>query len=356
VKIIVNNSLRPFSHTPGTFCLIPGTKWGVSAYPSKLSFIDLESLDSGEVTLGIEGPVKNFTCVQDLDKGRVYVFGMEKRGYFRFEIFATSEGIELALNRCFKEGIAISVYEKLIRTLYRQDRITLDIKVSEIECFSKDIERLSLGSSKKQDWDLIVRRSDIREIFPIWLKLGILLPEKNPPENHPLVQEIEKKIKKRDRVNIEGDFLNLFFSNFKGIMCPMRLPQNHLGIINAKPFSFSPFILLQKGAKYIQRLFFEQEGLCIHILPCLPKALTCGRYINIQCDEVGVLDMEWSKKTIKKLKLHAKADNKIRFKLQKNIVSYRVRTSLKDKGKVYKADDELPLQSGKIYFFDRFKK
>jgi len=356
VKITVNKPLKPFSHTPGTLCLIPGTKCGIRAYPCKLSFIDLESLNSGEVTLDIEGPVKNFTCVQDLDKGRIYVFGMERRGYFRFEIFATNEGIELALNRCFKEGIAISVYEKLIRTLYKQDRMTLDIKVSPIGCFSKDIERLSLGSNKKQDWDLIIRRSDVREIFPIWLKLGILLPEKNPPEDHPLIRKIEEKIKNKDRVNIESAFLNLFSSNFKGIMCPVRLPQNHLGITDNNPFSFSPFILLQKGAKYIQRLFFKQDGSYMHILPCLPKNLTCGRYINIQCDEVGVLDMEWSKKTVKKLKLHAKADNKICFKLQRGIVSFRVRNSLKDKGKLYKAEEMVPLQSGKIYFFDRFEK
>jgi hypothetical protein len=357
MKITILSKLKPFSHTPGLFCLIPGTFWAIRAYPTKLIFINLEQLsDIYQVDLNIQGLVKNFTCIQDLEKGKVDIFGIEKRGYFRFEILATSAGLELKLNRCFKDGLVILFNNLTSKQLYCKDTFMLGVNLTHLGCFSKDVERVSLGNHKKQDWDLIIRRSDIKEIFPIWLKLGILLPDKEPPENHPLISELEKNIEIKDKLSIEKLFLKLFFSNFKGIMCPMRTPQNHLGIIPEQTYHFSPFILLQKGATLIRRLFFHQDNDFLHILPCLPASLHCGRYINLQCDEIGTFDMEWSKKQIKKIKFRAKADKKICFKLQPKIRSFRVRSSLTSKGCDYQRDDEISLCAGRVYFFDRFRK
>jgi len=356
MKIVINNKLSPFSHTPGVLFLIPGTTWALRSYPSKLAFMNLESSDTCHIDLDVLGPVKNFTCTQDLDKGKVYVYGTEKRGYFRFEIYAVNDGLEIILDSCFNEGFLAKINNKLSKHIYCKDRLSLDVEISNVRCFSKDVESLSLGINKKPDWDLILRRKDIREIFPIWLKLGIFLPDKTPPKEHPIISEIEKKIKNKEKQTIHESFLNLFSTNFNGVLCPMRVPQNHLGIIDEIPFSFSPFILLQKSAKYIRQLFFEQNDRCMHILPCLPSLLHSGRYINIQCNEVGVLGIEWSKKLVKKIKIHSIANNKIRFDLQKKITSFRVRETLQDKGKRYKRNDEILLECGKTYFIDRFEK
>jgi len=75
MKIKIAERLRPFSHTPGASCLIPGTCFAVTAFPTLLR------IDQHEIKLKLTGPVSNFTLQQDLEKNCVFVFGKAKEGH-----------------------------------------------------------------------------------------------------------------------------------------------------------------------------------------------------------------------------------------------------------------------------------
>ncbi len=123
--ITIANRLRPFSHTPGTQCLIPGTTKVLTAYPTRIE------IDGEAQELEVTGPVEKFLVQQDLEKGCVTVEGHAASGFFRHVI----------------QGEPIP-----------------------------HLERLSLGCHKKQDWDLVTRRCDLIEIAPFWFQLAQWTP------------------------------------------------------------------------------------------------------------------------------------------------------------------------------------
>ena len=65
MKIAIAERLKPFSHTPGVACLIPGTCWKVEAFPTLLRIGEKYDLP-----LPITGPVADFTLELDLEKVR----------------------------------------------------------------------------------------------------------------------------------------------------------------------------------------------------------------------------------------------------------------------------------------------
>ena len=153
MRIEIKNKLRPFSHRPGTRCLIPLTTWEVQVFPTKVFFRNLASslsVEKKELQLPVKGPVQGFTVLQDLEKARIEVFGRGQGGYFRF--FITGQSLE------FKAG-----------------EVTLLEFIEKIHPLAR-LENLFLGVSKKQDWDLVQRRMMADELFPFLLRLSQLTP------------------------------------------------------------------------------------------------------------------------------------------------------------------------------------
>ncbi len=62
----------------------------------------------------------------------------------------------------------------------------------------------------------------------------------------------------------------------------------------------SPLAFLTEGARLIRNHFIEEEPNGIKILPALPPECHAGRLINVAIKGVN-LDLEWSKKTIRRL-------------------------------------------------------
>ncbi|MFS8563303.1 MAG: hypothetical protein LVR00_02815 [Rhabdochlamydiaceae bacterium] len=154
MKITIAQRLFPCCHLPGTICLIPGSDWQVQAFPTKLRFQSLISQEKKELDLSIEGPILDFTVQLNLEKLRVEVFGHAAQGYVKYFISMVEAGISIFFEK--------EKREEVIPVGWQRGR------VSE--------ERLSLGMHKKLDWELVRRRSDLKEIFPIWLRLGQITP------------------------------------------------------------------------------------------------------------------------------------------------------------------------------------
>lgn len=320
IKIAVR--LKPFSHTPGVRCVIPRSSSTLQAFPTLLR------IDEKDCKLPLTGPVHNFTVQQDLEHDCVMVFGRAKEGYFRLKIKASHSGFEILSE---KGPIKSAKIEKKL-----------------ILAPEKPIERLSLGSHRAQDWDLVQRRSDLKEILPLLFCLGQKIPEIAP---QPLMGTALLLALPDSRDQLEEKLLAFLKAAFSGTLVPRLNDDQHQGLVPEESIEGNPFFLLQEGSKMIRSLFFQQEDRKIRLLPHLPISLDAGRMTNIQVAGVGQMDLEWSKKLLKRVVLRVTQSGEIFLDLQKQIQSFRV-----GKKKIIKKGGSLLLESGAIYYLDRFEK
>lgn len=294
--------LKPFSHVPGTSCLIPATTIEVEVFPALLRFYDIsqERKLVKEIPIKVKGPVANFTVLQDLEKGVVTVFG---------------------------EGLFYHILPDL--TIKFQKKAPNQ----HLESFS----RLFLGITKQQNWERIKERLDFREIFPIWLRIGSLLPEV-PVRSFSLLEKIENL----------NDFKKLFLFAFRHMMVPRNYDEEHQGIFEGS-VEGSPLSFLKEGAVQIERLFIQHEGPHIIILPHLFSEFVSGSMTDVYLD-IGILSFEWSKRKVRKVILKSEWDGEIFFHLREE---KRCRVNKK---KTHIITNPLEIKSGGVYLLDRFEK
>ena len=194
-------------------------------------------------------------------------------------------------------------------------------------------ERLSLGMHKAQDWESICRRMDFMEIFPIWHRLSAWMTAGVPSKegNGVLLDACQKKIDDLDKVSVLDAFENFFLAAFEGVLTPQLFDTQYQGILPrvvAKE-AISPLFLLTEGGQLIRSLFFQENPREVAILPCLPAQFHCGRMTGIETSQGSVVDFEWTKKSLRRLRLIAPQSGEIRLKLPKGIASCRMRVGRK---------------------------
>jgi len=317
MKITIAERLRPFSHLPGASCVIPWSSFKVQAFPALLIFENLNTSEKHEYKLGWKGPVNEFTLELDLEKGVVWVYGKTLDGHRRI-------CIEMQ-----EAGIAID------KTLI----------IPGTRLMPHPIERLSLGMSKKLDWELVLRRQEMAEILPIWFRLGQMVPKGGTAS---LFQEC-------DKLDVTNLYLKLFLVGFEGILTPRLADTMHQGIVSEKILG-SPLILLTEGAKYIRALFFKESEESWDFLPCLSPEFHAGRFVQLTTKAGDKIDFEWSKKVLQKVVIHAESDREIVICLPKPLTSCRLRSSLKEKGRRHFLEKPLILRQSQKLFLDRFEK
>lgn len=328
MRINIAERLRPFSHVPGTACLVPKSATIVQIFPALLRFLEKE------IALPVVGPVKDFTVELDLEKALIRVFGHTANGYMRYLIF--------------KEDKRIVV--KFEKFPHKMDSIFIDDK----EMIGPDVqERLSLGSHRGQDWQLVQRRQDLTDIFPIWLRLSQMLP---PAEVTSYLLNCAEESKK-DRREIIPAFLNLFNAHFYGILAPRLFDDQYQGLIpNKEKLTMLPTDLLKQSGNLIRSLFIDEQKNEIFILPHLPPQFHSGRFVDVELTNGDHLSFEWSKKLLRRLIWIPQSDRIVKLTLQKSITSFRMRRSLKEKGKMVSSDEAISLISGQKLYLDRFQK
>lgn len=324
MTIKIAQRYRPFSHQPGSCCLIPGSCYVVEAYPALIRIKDLEGQLVKEIPLTIQGPLEQFTLMQDLERGCVTLFSET----YSIHILPT---------------LAISFQKNppLLPTLLQ--------------------ERLSFGSHKKQDWQEIVKRLDFKEIFPLWFRLGSLLslPERTGDNRgiFSLLKECQAACDAHRPEYILPAFKKLFLAGFGHMLLPQARDEAYQGILPSNsPISIdSPLYLLSEGAKVIRSLFILNIENEIFILPNLPPEFFAGKMVNVFSDD-GRVDFEWSKKSIRRLQFHAQKNGEIIFHFHPSITHYRVRQKGTEKKKIYTNGESLVIKSGSDYLLDQFQK
>ncbi len=371
MHIAITTRLKPFEKASGAHCPLPGSTYSLQIFPSKIFLYDLTSSYKtilAEISVEIEGPVADFTVQLNLEKGNVLVFGKGIKGYFRYSITAVekAQGImihtEKALNQEIEFNLDSSEF-KATRSDERKLFVVKDILSSQTLYSNSGFDRLCLGSHKSQDWTLVKRRKSLKEIFPVWLRLGEMcdhVSEKKPSEFTgvaSILKNCEEAIKLADRNEILKPFEILFEAGFYGIMSPSLNDEKHQGLILPKvnPTS-SPLILLSYGAKLIRSLFATYNNKVLNVLPALPVPFHSGRLTQFKCDNVALVSLEWSKKIIRRMILIAEESDVIEVEFQKEIKRFRLRNEAGTLNVQCDVGSPIVVEKGNTYYFDCFQK
>lgn len=358
MKITVAESLRPFSHALGASCIVPFSAWKLIAFPTRLQLENIRSGETIDLRLSLTGPIKEFTVQQDLEVGFVKVFGFAAEGYFRYRLEQQEEGLFLIMEKVPSIGITIS-----IANIAEQVKEPKKILLSNLreENVGKPFERLSLGQNKSQDWSSIRKRLSLAEIFPHWLRLGQVVPGVISQERPEGILELLKKCKEAasacDKKEITRSFTNLFLAGFSGIMVPRLADEEYQGITSE---CFSPssdaLKLLSEGADAIRSLFFQEKEGIYHLLPCLPSEFHSGRLLGITTVEGDIIDLEWSKKLLRRVIIKVNADKELALSLQKDLKRFRMKKGLKQKGSFLEVGVRIRCSKGDVLYLDNFQK
>ncbi len=311
MKLTIAGRLKPFCHLPGTACMVPWSGWKVQLFPTVVKFEHMTEGKRGEFQLGWKGPILDFTTELDLEKGVVSVFGHTAEGYRRLSIFMAGEKLTLSLEK-EKKKVVLATSEAMPR---------------------HPLERLSLGSHKALDWELVVRRKDLKEILPVWVHLGQMVPSSH------------------GKLPVLQSFLNLFLVGFEKMMVPRVSDTDHQGIVEG-PLTDAPLTLLTEGRRAIRELFFKETPTEWVFLPSLSPQFHEGRFLDVR----GELDFEWSKKMLRQVVIRPHTSREVVMSLQKPLKSFRLRKSLKEKGVRWEALQPLPLEVDQTLYLDRFEK
>jgi len=288
MTIKIAEKLRPFTHRPGMKIPVPGSQLILQAFPTLLRVFQ-EGEVIQEIPLRVSGPVKEFTAQLDLEKGKIHVWG---RG-FRVAVFAGKNGIQMRV----KKGAF--------------DNIGSEEPVLE----ARDFERLSLGSHKSQDWDGVTKRNNPVEYFPIWFRLGQLIP--------PVPCEAAGGTLSLLKSDFDS-LCALWHAGFEGMLSP-RLEDSDFQGFDLPPASSqsTPTPLLSEGWKKIRELFFRETDEQMFILPKLPKEFHCGRLVGVKTIDGVTLNIEWSKKQLRRMEIYSPNDRNVMMNFPKPLKSYR---------------------------------
>ena len=356
---------KPFSHTPGMFYVLPGSSLRFQIFPTLVRVHDLFETEPKFITnlkLNITGPVEDFTVQLDLEKGCIGVWGHAQEGFVHYRIAAVpeTESFAITIKRCPEKGIQ---WLGLNRPSKRDDSFVFsnqELKEEHVVTYQPPSQDwLALGSHKKQDWDLVKRRLDLAEILPVWMKLGQLIPSVVKPTYEgtaAFLKECQTAIEEKDKLGVYQTFMRLFLAGFEGIMSPRLVDSQHQGFHLEKPAKGSSLVLLTEGAHLIRKMFVDVKKKTIQILPVLPPEFHSGRMIGVVCEDLGTLDIEWTKKRIRRMIFRPYRAAEVQFSVQSKIKRYRLREGKKERGEVVLSEGRVEVTEGNVYLFDNFQK
>lgn len=360
MPIFIAERLNPFSHLPGTCFLLPLTSWKVNVYPTRLQFFDLNGqAPDFFLDFPFKGPVKEFTAQLDLEQFRLNVWGRTKEGWMRYALFVHQGKTLLCFEKMPGNTCVISHSSGFYHSLYKEEPFEIGAASMQTPC----LERLSLGLSKSLEWEKVKQRCNLKELFPLWLRLGQQLPKMEGSSEgiFALLEECANKVMAKDKVQLEEVFTTFFLASFEGVFVPRLEDTDFQGIIEKKALATQDkkaLFLLQKSAEIIRSLFFKEEEGKIALLPCLLPSFACGRMKGMTTSSQAVLDIEWTKHFLRNVSLRSLSQQTLLLQLPKGVVSCRIRKdkTVEDKKKIGKDRLlEVPLFPGVETWLDRFE-
>ena len=330
MKIAIAQRLRPFSHRPGVYVPLPKASCLLRVFPTRIEWESEGKKQS--ITIGLTGPVDDFTVQLDLEKESILIFGRAKEGYFRLVLRAEEKGIRLLVEKAFAEGILID--EK--RLFPKQD---LFYSVPFSFSSSQEWERLSLGGHKKQDVDELIKQDFLKELLPLFYALSQKMPE----------LEGEKV----GSATLLGTHLSSFCkAAFFDLLSPRLFDDQYQGLCPLEGKEKNPFFLFSEFKHWIRSLFFIEKEKEITLLPS--TSFDAGRMVGVKASSVGRIDFEWCSFRLRRAVIHSSTKEPFFLKTAFPFHSFRVSELGSVEKKRHLIKEPLFLKEGKRYLLDQF--
>lgn len=350
MRITIAERLRPFSHRPGAPCLIPGSALQVEVFPARLRVARLQGLKPlllHELVLPLQGPMRQFTTQVDLEKGFLKVWGFCLEGFFSYRLRAFQGRLELEVEKGPKGLQALHGWS---------------LEDDSCQAVELPLRRLSLGSHRKQDIDFLWANRDWTTLLPLFLRSSdyfsieesCLSYEEGPFALLSACHEAWHRAHDQLYPSMEAFFL----AALHGMCCPRLVDEQYQGIVFPVAHvssNLSPLELLKAGASFLHSLFLHDDDEGLHLLPALPPQFHCGRYTGV-CSTWGMVDLEWSKKTIRRVCFRSFKEGAIKLSCYRGVTSFRLRRNVCERGTRCFVDQALPIEEGQVYLLDRFEK
>ncbi|MFA6119113.1 MAG: hypothetical protein WCT85_04020 [Parachlamydiales bacterium] len=344
------------SHKIGSSFLIKNTSFFVTIYPGLLWFKDLNSKKQFRLFLNFQGPQKRFTVLHDLKNGQLKIFFETNLGFFSYKIKNDSNK-KLIL---FFENLPNNVTE------IKSDSDANFKKISAKESISLPIEQindlqveeqLSFGVLKKQDIELIKKREDLLEILPfIFMLSQYYLDTSAYASKNVFIENLKTLMQNNEKILLEEALHNVYKALFFDAFVPRANDEEYqnIGIFKEEP-GVSPVMVFSELYRIIKSLLINEDADGLYLLPCLLVSLHHGKAVNLKVS-FGLVDLEWSKKILKKVVIRSADDLKIKLNLQAKIKNFRLKEDEQGKGKICQNSDEITLKKNRVYYLDNFKK
>lgn len=360
MKISMQEPLKPFSHVPGTEWLLPGSFFSVKVFPGKIVvFNQQKSFPTCilEIYFDFQGPLNQFTVISDLDRGKITVSGKAKQGWMRYHLDGGS-GIRCVFDRV-PENMTFEINGVKQGVVKNQPIFFFgdanNFSVYQMPC----LEKLFLGNHKAQDCELIRKRQDLTEIFPIVFRWGQLLP-KQPDNSSPLLES-----KRRN----EEEWKELFLGTLSYTFVPRFFDDDYQAIKSFKlryESEDSPLKLLSEIVLTMREIFIQTDKNNLILLSQTLPLFHCGRIVNFSIAGLGTIHLEWTKNCIRRIEIYAEEDVEWTVKINSPIRTCRIRqrdlmmkhsgNSCKgNKGIVWNNHSLVCFRKGFSYFFDNFR-
>lgn len=378
MKLSIAERSRPFSHRPGTVLLLPGSSYRVKIFPTRVEFSDVSSPQNSLAVLSLEagGAVEEFTTVLDLERGCIRVWGRTEKGYFRYRLItlgdgdglgvvwekAPEQGVNVALEGAFSwgkasqlgldlHGVGGKVHSKELLVLYLEPKVPYPAFY-----VPPSSSRLSLGNHRSQDWALVRRRMRLEEILPHWYRLGKMVEAPSSQSEKSLIGELKSSVQQNQKLQVSQHLKALFLAGTEGILSPCSTDLLYQGFTLPPTSKGEERALLAEGADLIEEIFLQSTDHSLTLLGTLPPELHCGRFLEVPCSKWGEVDLEWSKKMVRRVVIRAAATTEIALQLPKGLKSYRLRLNGTDRGRAMPRGEPLLVEAGQHYFLDNFEK
>lgn len=351
-KIVLKDSLKPFSSTPGVTFPYPKTLETVQFYPTAFILMD-ENQEKKRVTFEFSSLVQEMRVFYHLTYQRFEMQLKFQKGIFHYHLEKIEDQWKLEVKRCSVDAFLIGFK----KPLKKGDGHFFSFGASK-EPLAKSFEILTFGCHKKSLLEKMYDRKDPKELFPFLFLLGQM---KNKPSQRikvgpfSLLDDVYQEMRKKNHDQLLEPLKRLLKSFFSFSLLP------HLQDIylwgdqkeSCKLEDQKRFDLLYHFYDVVRSFFFQRKQEKLFFFPHLPAQLDWGQGVHFQEKEF-YFSFEWSKKTLKKIELHAQSERTFIFNFPSPLKHCRVQVDKKSFS--VNNGQSLLLEKNKTYFFDRFER
>jgi len=359
-RISIDKKLYLSSYSAHTKLPIAQSLWQVDICPARLLFTH-PTYPMIEIFWCFDEKIEQFLIYYDLEKGFIEVSGKESKSFFSYRLIHDERGLSLTMRRLTKPRLGYHYTKSsssLQKTIQKAEIILLNDERGVIS--KSPLETLFLGCHKQPLFSQVKTRGLLEEILPLWHRLAQLIPSQKPNKvSSKLLQAIDDAVVAKAHDNLEKPLLDLFQKGFCHVFIPRIYDEDFLGgeQLGEKLFDLKdPYSLFTICKDKIRSLFFKQEKNKLYILPHLPKQLHQGKMLNIICEDLGILHIEWSKKALRKMIFEAVNGGKVDFIFPENFKRFRIREKGSRKKGFFSKESSISVIKGKTYFLDRFER